>query len=110
MNGARVSSNNWTVDGADNGDRGSNITLLNYSSVDALAEFRVLRGEVDRHAFEPVLHKSADQYSGADRKKYENVRRGTEAERDPFHVYDSAQRVRQMFMDDLKLCDQLRMQ
>ncbi len=45
VNGARNSSNNWTIDGADNVDRGSNITLLNYPSVDALAEFRVLRGE-----------------------------------------------------------------
>jgi hypothetical protein len=45
INGARNSQNNWTVDGADNVDRGSNITLLNYPSVDALAEFKVLRGE-----------------------------------------------------------------
>src|SRR4029077_19591391 len=27
VNGARTSSNNWTVDGADNVDRGSNLTL-----------------------------------------------------------------------------------
>ena len=44
INGARNSSNNWTVDGADNVDRGSNLTLLNYPSIDAIAEFKVLRG------------------------------------------------------------------
>jgi len=44
VNGARTSANGWTVDGADNVDRGANLTLLNYPSVDAIAEFRVLRG------------------------------------------------------------------
>ncbi|HZM87605.1 MAG TPA: carboxypeptidase regulatory-like domain-containing protein, partial [Blastocatellia bacterium] len=43
INGARSSQNNWTIDGADNVDRGSNLTLLNYPSVDAIAEFKVLR-------------------------------------------------------------------
>lgn len=44
INGQRTTSNNWTVDGADNVDRGSNSTLLTYPSVDAIAEFKVLRG------------------------------------------------------------------
>jgi len=44
VNGNRTSANNWTIDGADNVDRGSNLTLLTYPSVDAIAEFRVLRG------------------------------------------------------------------
>ncbi len=44
INGARNSANNWTVDGADNVDRGSNLTLMNYPSIDAIAEFKVLRG------------------------------------------------------------------
>ncbi len=44
INGTRNTTNNWTVDGADNVDRGSNLTLLNYPSVDAIAEFKVLRG------------------------------------------------------------------
>lgn len=43
INGQRTSANNWTVDGADNVDRGSNLTLLNYPSVEAIAEFKVLR-------------------------------------------------------------------
>jgi len=43
INGQRTSANNWTVDGADNVDRGSNLTVLNYPSVEAIAEFKVLR-------------------------------------------------------------------
>ena len=43
INGGRNSQNSYTVDGADNIDRGSNLTLLNYPSVDAIAEFKVLR-------------------------------------------------------------------
>jgi len=47
IEGQRNSANNWTVDGADNVDRGSNLTLLTYPSVDAIAEFKVLRGQYD---------------------------------------------------------------
>jgi len=43
INGQRTSANNWTVDGADNVDRGSNLTLLTTPSVDTIAEFKVLR-------------------------------------------------------------------
>ncbi|MBZ5726490.1 MAG: carboxypeptidase regulatory-like domain-containing protein [Acidobacteriia bacterium] len=45
INGGRTDQNNWTIDGADNVDRGANLTLLNYPSVDSIAEFRVIRGE-----------------------------------------------------------------
>ena len=44
VNGNRNSANNWTLDGADNVDRGSNLTLLAYPSIDAIAEFKTLRG------------------------------------------------------------------
>lgn len=44
VNGNRNSSNNWTLDGADNVDRGSNLTLLAYPSVDAIGEFKTQRG------------------------------------------------------------------
>jgi hypothetical protein len=44
INGGRTDQNGWTVDGADNVDRGANLTLLSYPSVDAIAEVRVLRG------------------------------------------------------------------
>src|SRR5262245_49909608 len=47
INGARTSENNWTIDGADNVDRGSNLTLLSFPSVDAIQEFKVVRGAYD---------------------------------------------------------------
>lgn len=43
VNGARSSSNTYRVDGADTTDRGSNLTIQTYPSVDAIAEFKVLR-------------------------------------------------------------------
>lgn len=47
VNGARTSANNWTVDGADINDSGSNLTLLNVPSVDALSEFTLERSTYD---------------------------------------------------------------
>ena len=44
LNGSFGSQNNWSIDGADNVDRGGNFTLLDYPSVDAISEFKVLRG------------------------------------------------------------------
>lgn len=43
VNGARSSQNTFTVDGADITDRGSNLTIQAYPSVDAIGEFKVLR-------------------------------------------------------------------
>jgi len=43
INGMRNSANNWTLDGADNVDRGSNLTLLTYPSIEAIEEFKVVR-------------------------------------------------------------------
>jgi hypothetical protein len=43
INGGRNSGNNFMVDGADNVDRGSNLTLLNYPRVDTIAEFKGIR-------------------------------------------------------------------
>ncbi|PYP91199.1 MAG: adenylyl cyclase [Candidatus Angelobacter sp. Gp1-AA117] len=47
VNGARTSENNWTIDGFDNVDRGSNLTLISFPSVDAISEFKVVRGAYD---------------------------------------------------------------
>lgn len=47
VNGARGSANNWTVDGADINDSGSNLTLLNVPSVDAIQEFTLERSTYD---------------------------------------------------------------
>ena len=47
VNGARTGANNWTVDGADINDSGSNATLLNVPSIDAIQEFTLARGSYD---------------------------------------------------------------
>ncbi len=47
VNGARAGANNWTVDGADINDSGSNGTLLNTPSVDAIQEFTLERSNYD---------------------------------------------------------------
>jgi len=47
VNGARQTANNWTVDGADINDSGSNGTLLNMPSVDAIQEFTLERSMYD---------------------------------------------------------------
>ncbi len=47
VNGARTGANNWTVDGADINDSGSNGTLLNVPSIDAIQEFTLARGSYD---------------------------------------------------------------
>jgi hypothetical protein len=43
INGLRQSQNNWTLDGADLLDRGSNITLQQYPSIDAIEEIKIVR-------------------------------------------------------------------
>src|SRR6202453_2508913 len=47
VNGVRDTANNWTVDGADINDSGSNATLLNVPSVDAIQEFTLERSTYD---------------------------------------------------------------
>lgn len=47
VNGTRGTANNWTVDGADINDSGSNDTLLNVPSVDAIQEFTLERSTYD---------------------------------------------------------------
>ena len=43
VNGARSAQNTYTIDGSDVTDRGSNITIQAYPSVDSIAEFKVQR-------------------------------------------------------------------
>ena len=47
INGGRREETNFQVDGMDNEDRGSNLTLLSFPSVDAISEFRIVRGVYD---------------------------------------------------------------
>lgn len=43
VNGARSAQNTYTIDGADVTDRGSNITIQAYPSVDSISEFQIQR-------------------------------------------------------------------
>lgn len=47
VNGTRREHTNYMVDGADNVDRGSNLTLLSFPNADSIAEFKVYRGQYD---------------------------------------------------------------
>ena len=47
INGARTSANNWTIDGSDINDSGSNTTVINAPNVDAIQEFTLARGTYD---------------------------------------------------------------
>lgn len=47
VNGARPTANNWTVDGSDINDSGSNGTVINAPNVDAIQEFTLARGTYD---------------------------------------------------------------
>jgi hypothetical protein len=42
INGGRTEYNNWEIDGGDNMDNGSNVTLNVYPNLEAIAEFKVL--------------------------------------------------------------------
>src|SRR5579859_3983465 len=54
-NGGHREENNYMIDGADNIDRGSGLTLLSFPSVDSIAEFQVLRGQ-----YEPEYGRAAN--------------------------------------------------
>jgi hypothetical protein len=54
VSGSGVTSNLWTVDGANNNDVGSNRTILVYPSVEAIEEFKILR-----NAYGPEFGQSA---------------------------------------------------
>lgn len=45
VNGSRPTQNAWSLDGSDNVDRGANLTLLAYPSLDSIQEFSVQRGQ-----------------------------------------------------------------
>ena len=47
INGARTGANNWSVDGGDINDSGSNGTLLNTPGIDAIQEFTLERSNYD---------------------------------------------------------------
>ena len=71
VNGNRNSANNWTVDGADNVDRGSNLTLMTFPSIESIAEFKVERslytadtGRAGGAQINVVTKSGSNQYHG----------------------------------------------
>lgn len=57
---------------------------------------------LDKKAFEPVLHASADRYDGKDRQTLQDVQRRTREERDRYrNNYKSAGEVKVNFQRDL---------
>ncbi len=57
---------------------------------------------LDRKAFDPVLHTSADKYkSESEKRMLEDIQRSTSSEKDRFHHYKSASEVRMRYLDDL---------
>ncbi|HEV2108607.1 MAG TPA: hypothetical protein VGR16_10130 [Thermomicrobiales bacterium] len=58
---------------------------------------------LDRRAFDPVLEASPDDYrSDADKDKLRDLQKTTRSTRDSYHEkYDTAEKVREMFRDDL---------
>jgi hypothetical protein len=78
VNGARSAQNTYTVDGADVTDRGSNITIQAYPSVDSISEFKVQRslfpaesGRSGGGQINVVTRGGGDQFHGS---AYEFVR------------------------------------
>ena len=67
INGNRNSANNWTVDGADNVDRGSNLTLMVFPSVDSIEEFKVERSLYTADTAGPAAPRSASSLAAAPR-------------------------------------------
>lgn len=57
---------------------------------------------LDEKAFNPILRKSADDFSGEGKRKFEDVKRSTESEKNRFHEdYKSAKEVKDNYLSDL---------
>jgi hypothetical protein len=56
---------------------------------------------LDQHVFDPILKASADKYSGADKRKLEDVQERTRSEKERFHHYSSAKEITDNYKSDL---------
>jgi len=57
---------------------------------------------LDEKAFDPILKKSPEEYSGEKRSKFEDVRRSTESEKKRFHDdYKTTTEVKNNYLSDL---------
>lgn len=56
---------------------------------------------LDRRAFDPVLEASPDGYPEGKRDQLRDVQKTTLSTKESYHRYGSAEKVREMFRDDL---------
>lgn len=56
---------------------------------------------LDERVFNPILHASADRYSGKEREALQYVQDRTKSEKDRYHHYSSTDEVVRMYKDDL---------
>jgi hypothetical protein len=56
---------------------------------------------LDERVFNPILHASAERYSGKEREALQYVQDRTKSEKDRYHHYSSADEVVRMYKDDL---------
>jgi ribosomal 50S subunit-associated protein YjgA (DUF615 family) len=56
---------------------------------------------LDKRAFQPVMRVDPDDFPEGKRDKLRHVQRATEDERNRYHQYVSAEKVYQMYRDDL---------
>ena len=56
---------------------------------------------LDQHVFEPILRANPDHYAEKDRSMLANVQQKTKTERDRYQHYPNAEKIRQMYEDDL---------
>ena len=56
---------------------------------------------LDKHVFHPILNANEDHFGTKQREELQDVKKRTEAEKARFHGYDSAERIVEMYKDDL---------
>ena len=66
-----------------------------------MADKQELTRFLDRHIFEPILRADASHYSEHDRELLADVQKRTRTEQERFHNYPSAQKLIEMYKDDL---------
>jgi hypothetical protein len=57
---------------------------------------------LDERVFDPILDASTDRYHGSERDELKYVQDRTRAEKQRYHGYETAEKVVQMFRDDLR--------
>jgi hypothetical protein len=56
---------------------------------------------LESKAFDPILNTKPDRYSHSDREALEHVQRATQAEKERYQSYSTAEEVRQRLLEDV---------